>query len=162
VEKDWTIVRIPASELFLAGEAHPSGTTHISVSRRGAVVIVNAPNTGMKRGMLTGRFDIERLLQDRLIAPGLLPGSELTEELYVGLQPEDSIVRSSIEGWSCLDRRGDLILRASELELDAIRILNSCMAQTINLQYFEGKVSERRPCAIYVLHAICSTGFAGR
>ena len=108
----------------------------MSVNRRGAVVIVNAPLTGEGISVLQGKYNLEGFLRDRSVAPGPWL-SDYHEDLFVQLKPEKNLTALDTEQWSRIDRHGDLIIQAEELELDAIRILNSCMAQTVNLQYFE-------------------------
>ena len=48
-------------------------------------------------------------------------------------------VDPNLPRWSDLQ---DGVLRLQQLDLDSIRILNSCMAQTVNLQFFEGQVDK--------------------
>ena len=49
------------------------------------------------------------------------------------------------EQYCVIDRRGDLILASHDIEPEAVRILNSVLAQTVNLHHFEGQVGQARP-----------------
>lgn len=168
LEKDWVLFRIPygsyVGSIDAATSSPAAATTHVSVSRRGAIVIVNGPLRGS-----SGRYQLEPLLADPSICPAPLPADaqqSFIEDLTVVLQPaaagpgsagSSSPGRAAADGassaaitsleqhassaaWSRVDRSGDLVLRASELSLDAVRILNSCLSQTVNLQYFETQV----------------------
>jgi uncharacterized Rmd1/YagE family protein len=52
-------------------------------------------------------------------------------------------------------RQGVLVL--DELDLDSVRVLNSCMAQTVNLQFFESQV-EGMHDTVHQIHASIESG----
>jgi hypothetical protein len=47
------------------------------------------------------------------------------------------VVDPSYKKWSSFDR-GELVVQ--KFDYDNMRIVNSCLAQTVNLQYYEAKV----------------------
>ena len=123
----------------------------VSVSRRGSVVVVNVPPGE--------RFDRHPLFSpSSLIAS--VPNTPLpaeapfaAEELSVAFVDETKLSPGAWYGF----RGGNLEVRG--LCLDSVRVLNSCLAQTVNLQFFEGQVDGMHD-TVREIHAAIEAGDA--
>lgn len=148
LEKEWLIFRFMTEDYAAAPAALRH--TYLSVSKTGAVVAVNVPHSRL--ALQAERYCLAPLLE-QCASPSLLPEA-YQEDLVLTLESHSELNKSSpaagSAGAAAFAQSGegasfsasplsrtDVVLQGEELELDAVRILNSCMAQTVNLQHFE-------------------------
>jgi hypothetical protein len=62
------------------------------------------------------------------------------------------VIQPAAPKWSAFVD-GELVLQ--RLDYDSIRIVNSCLAQTVNLQYFEAKVGHYCLCSCQLYAVMC-------
>lgn len=102
----------------------------MSISRRGSVVIVGAPPR--IRPDRQTHFNPFAALSHASATP--LPRDQpvADEDLQIEVNPTQAKFAEFSGG----------VLRLRSLDADALRILNSCLAQTVNLQFFEGQLDQ--------------------
>lgn len=118
---------------------------YVSISRRGSTVAVNIPSSG--------RYDRHPAYNPHELVPKVphtpLPSgtSPTTEDVQFRLAGPGTTVPVFQQG----------VLLLEEIDLDSVRVLNSCMAQTVNLQFFESQV-EGMHGTVQQIHASIESG----
>jgi Uncharacterised ACR, YagE family COG1723 len=132
LDRDWVVLRVPAPA-YSGSPDVPFPHTFLSASRRGSVVVVNTCGVRNDRNP---RFRLRDLLhatspRATVAAPdeASAPQEDLTVEVNPEALPEDK--------W-CAMRDGTLVLR--DLDMESVRIVNSCLGQTVHLQYYEARL----------------------
>ena len=149
VDKDWAI-GVTYRDRLVHGASHGE-RTYVSMSKRGSLVIINGGAAPMEDAStlsllpLLSSPEIARPLEDR--EPKPTEGEQRTTVMHSHSLPHASplnvpdctlVIAPSASEWSALED-GRVILQ--DLDADNVRILNSIMAQTVNLQYYENKVN---------------------
>jgi hypothetical protein len=147
---DWRASSEPSLKLPNGGR----DTLFLSVSRRGSVVGINLP--------VGRRLDAHPIFN---------PFSMLLRVPHVPLPAdappaaEEMILQtSSAEDFLPPSKWATIVggtVRLRELDLDTARVLNSCLAQTVNLQFFEGKVDSMYE-TVRQVHALVEAGSHSR